>query len=123
MSTDTNRTSRREFLQTTGSLAAATAFPFVHPQGSSLIQVALVGCGSRGTGAARNAMATKSGPIKLVALADAFDDRLKQSARTLGKALGEQMDVPDDRRFVGWDAYKHAKQLCSSTQVADDGQE
>ena len=108
MSTETHTTSRREFLQTTGSLAAATAFPFVHPQGSSMIQVALVGCGSRGTGAARNALATKSGPIKLVAMADAFDDRLKQSHATMAKAVGTQMDVPDERRFVGWDAYRHA---------------
>jgi hypothetical protein len=73
-----------------------------------MIQVALVGCGSRGSGAARNALATKSGPIKLVAMADAFADRLKQSAANLGKAIGAQMDVPDERRFVGWDAYTHA---------------
>jgi hypothetical protein len=108
MSTDTCTPSRREFLETTGSVAAAAAFPFVHPQDSDRIQVALVGCGSRGTSAARKAMATKSGPIALVAMADAFEDRLKQSATNLGKALGEQMDVPEERRFVGWHAYKDA---------------
>jgi predicted dehydrogenase len=108
MSTEAHAPSRREFLQTTGGVAAAAAVPFAYPQGSDLIQVALVGCGSRGTSAARNAMATKSGPISLVAMADAFEDRLKQSAANLGKAIGAQMDVPDDRRFVGWDAYRQA---------------
>ncbi len=108
MSNDTHTTSRREFLQTTGGLAAASVFPFVHPQGSEMIQVALVGCGSRGTGAARNALATKTGPIKLVAMADAFDDRLKQSFANMSKAVGGQMEVPEDRRFVGWNAYKDA---------------
>jgi predicted dehydrogenase len=108
MTTEKHPTSRREFLQTTGGLAAAAAFPLVHPQGSDMIQVALVGCGSRGSGAARNALATKSGPIKLVAMADAFADRLKPSFANLDKAAGPQMDVPEERRFIGWDAYRHA---------------
>ena len=74
--------SRRQFLQTTGGLAAASvlpsfAFPSVHVQGSDVVQVALVGCGGRGGGAAANALMTKSGPVKLVAMADVFEDRLR----------------------------------------------
>ena len=69
--------SRRDLLKTTGRLAAASALagvalPSVHAAGSDLIQVALVGCGGRGTGAAVDALSTKSGPIKLVAMAEMF---------------------------------------------------
>ena len=74
--------SRREFLGNTGRAVAASALagvaiPAVHAGENHTIQLALVGCGGRGTGAAANALATKSGPIKLVALADVFEHRLK----------------------------------------------
>lgn len=113
MSTDKNTPSRRQFLQATGGLAAATAlsgfrFPNVHVQGSDLIQVALVGCGGRGSGAAVNAVSTTSGPIKLVAMADLYADRLKSSYYNLSKNLGDKMDVPEDRRFTGFNAYEKA---------------
>jgi predicted dehydrogenase len=108
-----NLTTRREFLKVSGSVAGATALsglrmPFVNNDSSDLIQVALVGCGGRGSGAAVNALSTKSGPIKLVAMADAFPDRLKSSFDNLTQAVGANMDVPEDRKFIGWDAYKHA---------------
>ena len=105
--------SRRQFLKVTGGVAAASAltgfrFPNVHAQGSDLIQVALVGCGGRGSGAAVNAVSTKSGPIKLFAMADVFEDRLNSSYDNLSKSIGEKMDVPGYRKFIGFDAYKHA---------------
>jgi len=111
-----NQPSRREFLQATGGLAAAAMFgglriPEVHPGGSDTIQVALVGCGGRGSGAAVNAVSTKSGTLKLVAMADAFEDRLSGSYDNLKNTIGKQMDVPADRKFVGWDAYRHAMDL------------
>ena len=76
--------SRREFLHNTGRLAAATALPAmvvpqVHAAEDNTIRVALVGCGGRGTGAAANALSAKNGPIKLVAMADVFEDRLDSS--------------------------------------------
>src|SRR5439155_6313163 len=108
-------TTRRQFIKATGSAAAASALsgvslPPAHAQGSELIQVAFVGCGGRGTGAAAQALSTKTGPIKLVAMADAFEDRLKSSFDGLIKheTVGKQVDVPDDRKFIGWDAYKKA---------------
>src|SRR2546430_7196517 len=66
-------TTRREFIKTTGRIAAASALagvaiPHVHAAGSSLIQVGLVGCGGRGTGAAGNALSSSGGPMKLVAM-------------------------------------------------------
>src|SRR4030081_2232236 len=99
-------TTRRDFIKTTGRIAAASALagvaiPHVHAAGSSLVQVALVGCGGRGTGAAANAVATKgSGPIKLVAMADVFENRLNSSYDTLKQApnCGSQIEVPQDRK-------------------------
>jgi predicted dehydrogenase len=116
-------TSRRNFLKATGGVAAATALsgvriPPVHAAGSDTIQVALIGCGGRGSGAAVNALSTKSGPIKLVAMADAFADRLQSSHRNISQAAGSMVDVPEDRRFVGWDAYKKAMDCLKPGDVA-----
>src|SRR6266581_5010581 len=85
---------RREFIKTTGRIAAASALagvaiPHVHAAGSDLIQVALIGCGGRGTGAANNALSTKGGPIKLIAMADVFENRLNSSYDTLQKQCGD----------------------------------
>ncbi len=104
---------RREFIKTTGRIAAASALagvaiPQVHAAGSELVQVALVGCGGRGTGAADNALSTKSGPVKLVAMADVFENRLASSFDGLKKKCGELVEVPEDRKFIGFDAYKKA---------------
>ncbi|MBI2928416.1 MAG: Gfo/Idh/MocA family oxidoreductase [Verrucomicrobia bacterium] len=106
-------TSRREFLKNTGTFAAASALagvtlPHVHAADSSLVQVALVGCGGRGTGAALNALSTKSGPTKLVAMADVFDNRLKSSFDGLKKKFADQVEVPEDRKFIGFDGYQKA---------------
>ncbi len=81
MNESTNSTSRREFIKTTGRLAAASALagmavPYVHAAGNDTLQVALIGCGGRGTGAAGQAMSVKRGPVKLVAMADVFEERL-----------------------------------------------
>jgi predicted dehydrogenase len=110
---DKSESTRRDFLRVTGVAAASTAlsgfhFPHVHQGSGELIQVALVGCGGRGSGAAANAMATKGGPVKLVAMADAYADRLNSSYGYLSKDYGSQVDVTEDRRFVGFDAYKQA---------------
>jgi predicted dehydrogenase len=108
-------TSRRQFLKTTGRLAAASALsgvaiPYVHAAAGDAIQLALVGCGGRGTGAAKDALSVKNGPIKLVAMADLFADRLNSSYRTLAqdRAVGSLVEVPPERKFLDFDAYKHA---------------
>lgn len=106
-------TTRRDFLKSTGTFAAATTLagmtiPFVHAAENNTIQVALVGCGGRGTGAASNALSVKNGPTKLVAMADVFDYRLKSSYEGLSGEHKEKVEVPEDRRFIGFDGYKHA---------------
>lgn len=110
----------------TGRLAAATALagvtlPHVHAAGSDTIQVALIGCGGRGSGAARNALNTKQqGSIKLVAMADAFENRLQDSVAGIkGDAnLAAQFDVPPERRFIGFDAYKQAMDCLKPGDIA-----
>jgi predicted dehydrogenase len=100
-------------MKTSGKVAVASALaglaiPAVHAGENNTIQVALVGCGSRGTGAAEDALSSKFGPTKLVAMADVFPDRLKGSIDHLKRAKANQVDVPDDRKFIDFDAYKHA---------------
>ncbi len=109
---------RRELLR--GALATTVVGPYVsasagvqrEPGGAEMLRVALVGCGGRGTGAAVNALRADQN-VKLVALADVFTDMLESSLNTLTTAeetadLQAKIDVPPERRFVGWDAYKGA---------------
>ncbi len=116
-------TSRREFLKKTSRIAASSALiaavaPRIYAGEDNTIKVALVGCGGRGAGAAADAMATNSGPVKLVALADVFERRLRRSYDNLTKIRPEQVDVPEDRRFVGFDAYKKAMDCLSPGDIA-----
>jgi hypothetical protein len=116
-------TSRRRFIETTGKLAAASALanvaiPYVHAAGSDLIQVALIGCGGRGGGAAVNALSVKRGPTKLVAMADIFPERLDKTLTRLKQKFASQMDVPRDRQFIGFDAYKKAMDCLKPGDIA-----
>ena len=120
-----NRTStRRKFLRTTGQAAAASALagvvvPRVHAAEDNTIQLALIGCGGRGTGAAANALSVDNGPIKLVAMADVFPNRVAVSHKGLAKrGHGDRVDVPEDRRFVGFDAYRKAMDCLNPGDVA-----
>ena len=111
--TTSSQSTRREFMKNTGRAAAGAAIvgaavPHVHAAENNTIQVALIGCGGRGTGAAGNALSVKNGPIKLVAMADVFENRLKASHKALSKQFADRMDVPEDRQFVGFDAYRKA---------------
>lgn len=109
------RRPRRDFLKTSAQAAAAGGAllagwgpaRWAHAAGSDTIRIALVGCGNRGTGACREALLT-SGPVKLVAIADLFADRIEQSLRNLQRhtELKPHVDVPPERQFVGFDAYQ-----------------
>ena len=107
--------SRRSFLKSATAAAAATtllsgAASGMYAAQDSTIQLALVGCGGRGTGAAGNALSIDSGPIKLIAMADVFDKNLKASHENLSKTHESdgKLDVPEERRFIGFDGYKKA---------------
>jgi predicted dehydrogenase len=123
VSDSTRTTSRRAFLKNTGRLAAASALvgaavPRVHAAENNTIQVALIGCGGRGSGAAGNALSVKRGPVKLVAMADVFENRLKASFTNLSNKHADQVDVPEDRKFVGFDGYKKAMDCLGPGDVA-----
>jgi predicted dehydrogenase len=85
--------------------------PAVHVGENNTIRLALIGCGGRGSGAVGNAIDAAAAvqiPVKLYAMADIFADRIQGSHASLSKVYSQQVDVPQDRRFVGFDAYKKA---------------
>ena len=106
--------SRRRFLKTSSAtiLAGASSVnPFLsrsaHAAGNDLLRVGLIGCGDRGTGAAAEALNADQN-VKLVAMGDAFADRLQASLAKLKEntTIHSKVDVREDRCFVGFDAYQ-----------------
>lgn len=108
--------SRRAFMQATTAAAAVMAFPgsasaIAARQGSDVLRVGVVGCGGRGTGAARDCMAGADG-VQIVALGDLTADRLARCREQLEKAAASspqfagKYNVTDDRCFTGFDAYE-----------------
>jgi myo-inositol 2-dehydrogenase / D-chiro-inositol 1-dehydrogenase len=112
-------TSRRDFIRTSwlvaggavvGGLSLARS---AHAFGSDEIKVGLIGCGGRGTNAAVQALNTganeqiqPNGRVRLIALADVFEDRLQTSLRTLRGHHHNLVDVPKDRQFHGLNGYQ-----------------
>ncbi len=115
-----NHSSRRNFVKQSSILAGSLiAAPFISRANyfsgaGDEIKIVLVGCGGRGTGAAMQALLSKQN-VKLVAMADAFRDNLDNCLKSLieeakndGKGLEKKIDVPEDRKFTGFEAYKKA---------------
>jgi predicted dehydrogenase len=110
--------SRRDFLGATGAAAALSALSTrlvaeeaksaVHAGGGEEIRIALVGCGGRGSGAALDALSVPGANLKLVAMADIFRDRIDIKRKALAEQFRERVEVPEDRCFVGMNAYKQA---------------
>lgn len=102
-------THRRTILKASGALAATTILPSAYAAGNSansVIKVALIGCGGRGSGAANQTLQVEG--TQLVAMADAFEDRLEGAYKQLKGRYKDQVDVPKTRKFIGFDAYKSA---------------
>jgi len=115
-------TSRRDFLKKTGFWGAGSALlgtvdPRLFGAEDNTIRLALVGCGGRGTGAVADAFAAQGGPVKLHAMADVFEHRLERSFSSLQEQFSDKVDVPPQRRFVGFDAYKQAIDALSPGDV------
>ena len=103
---------RRDFLKGAGlGILGAALLPqglAVHAAEENTINIALVGCGGRGGGAVHNAMGPATGPVKLVATADVFEDRVVSMTRALNDSLGDRAGVPPECTFHGFDCYKKA---------------
>jgi predicted dehydrogenase len=111
-----NKNSRREFVKTSALLTGGVmTMPLLSKANffsgaDDTIKVALIGCGGRGTGAAMQALSTKQN-VKLVAMADAFRDRIDNAYKEMTAAdsnVKNRIDVPEERKYVGFDAYKKA---------------
>lgn len=113
---------RRQFLTRSSiavAAAAVEAFPSI-TRGKNLVEplkLALVGCGGRGAGAASQALLADSN-LKLVAAADLFEDRLAPALGGLQAKHGDQVDVPAERRFFGFEGYKQAIALADVVILA-----
>ncbi len=111
--TERKRSSRREFLARSGQVVAGSVLAGgllsrAYAGEDNTVRIALVGCGGRGSGAAGNALSSKTGPTRLIAMADVFEGRLTQSHKALSDQFGRQVNVPPERRFTGFDAYRKA---------------
>jgi predicted dehydrogenase len=104
---------RRDFLRAAAVAGTLAAVPHVHAAGSDLLRVGLIGCGGRGTGAAGQALRADKN-VKLVAMADAFEDRLQDSLALLRKDadIADKINVRSDTCFVGFEAYKQVIACC-----------
>ena len=104
---------RRGFLKSSTTAAAGAArlssgiARSAHAAGDDQIKFVLVGCGGRGAGAADQIMNSK-GNVKMVAVADAFQQNAEMTIKSVSARHQAKVDVPQDRVFVGLDAYKKA---------------
>ena len=129
-----SNSSRREFLRQgsllAGGLIAAPLFSNANyfSGADDVIKIVVVGCGGRGTGAAMQALLSKQN-VKLVAMADAFRDNIDNCYKALtndesAEALGGQanlknrIDVPEERKFTGFDGYLKAIALADVVLLA-----
>jgi len=116
---------RRDFLKASGTVAAVSALagvklPHVHAAESGTLSVALIGCGGRGSGAAINALSTsKQGPVRVLSMADVYKDKLEGSYNALKRSEhSSKVEVSDDRKFLGFDAFKNAMDCLKPGDIA-----
>jgi predicted dehydrogenase len=130
MSNSSFHDKRRDFVKQGSMLAGAiAAAPLISNanffSGSDdVIKVAVIGCGGRGTGAAVQALMSKQN-VKIVAMADAFKDRLDECYKNVAGELANAgagtkgtLDVPEERKFVGFDGYLKAIPLADVVILA-----
>ncbi len=109
---------RRDFLKagTAGVAAGIVSTPRLslarsaHVAGSDSVRIGLIGCGGRGTGAATQALNTGSCAVNLVAAGDIFADRLNGALESITVEHGEKVQVPEEQKFLGFDAFEKVLQ-------------
>jgi len=126
-----NGSSRRDFVRQTSLIAGGIiAAPLLSKANyfsgaDDTIKIALIGCGGRGTGAAMQALQSKQN-VKLVAMVDAFRDNLdkcynaltSENSRSGSKSVKAMVDVPEERKFTGFDGYLKAIPLADVMVIA-----
>jgi len=121
---DKSKVNRREFFKQSGSLAAGAAVlgrlaPAAFAGEDNTIRLALIGCGGRGAGAVGDALSVPdSGPVKLYAMADLYEDRMESRYKALQKRFPDKVAVAADRKFIGFDAYRKAIDILRPGDVA-----
>ncbi|MCA9296476.1 MAG: Gfo/Idh/MocA family oxidoreductase [Phycisphaerales bacterium] len=101
--------SRRQFSHLTAATLIASPFALragAAPRSTQTLNIGLVGCGGRGSGAVAQALEADSNVV-VTALADVFADRVTGRRNQLIEAYGDRVQVPDERCFSGFDAYQH----------------
>lgn len=103
---------RRQFIKSSSAVVLGGAVaPYVGlrqsllGQNAETIRIGLIGCGGRGSGAARQALNADSN-VRLTAMGDVFSHRLQGSWDSLKRAAKEKVDVDPAMRFLGLDAYQ-----------------
>ncbi|HOM17665.1 MAG TPA: twin-arginine translocation signal domain-containing protein, partial [Thermoguttaceae bacterium] len=106
--------SRREFLKTSGLVAAGAGLASslsiarsAHAAGSERIRAVLIGCGGRGNGAMENCLEADPAVV-VVAVADAFENKAQGAAKHFREKFKDRVDLPDDRVFTGLECHKGA---------------
>jgi predicted dehydrogenase len=104
--------SRREFNKTVAAASVSLAIPAsgVFASGSDTVRVAMIGCGDRGTVDAVYCLKSAPG-VELVAMADLFPDRVEASLAKLRLEVPDQVKVPPERVFLGFDAFEQVLAL------------
>ena len=114
---------RRSFLKNSSILTGSLVLPSFsfkkQKQLDKKLKISVVGCGGRGTGAAVQALRADKN-VELVALCDAFEDRLERSLNAIIDELDGEVDikVKDKNKFVGFDGYKKAIDLADVVILA-----
>ncbi|TXN34947.1 Gfo/Idh/MocA family oxidoreductase [Flagellimonas hymeniacidonis] len=123
--TSKRQNTRRDFVKNTTLLSAGMLLPTLDVGAmanvfeNKTLKLALVGCGGRGSGAADQALQADDN-VELVAMADAFEDRLTSSFNNLSEKYAGtgKIKVKEKNRFVGFDAYKKAIDLADVVILA-----
>jgi len=113
---ETNQ-SRRNFIRLSGSTLAAGSLGFnvianpypKHLFNADTLKVGLIGCGGRGSGAALQACKADKN-LFLTAVADVYEDRMDTAIKALMDEVPEKVKIPDNQKFLGFDAYKKVLQ-------------
>lgn len=110
------RPTRREFMRTAAAGTAIASFGILrsaHAQGGDMLRVGLIGCGGRGTGAAREALLADSNTT-LTAVGDVFRDMVESSLNRLKNdpKIAPRITVDAAHQFVGFDAYQGVIDSC-----------